>query len=129
MHVWSTHFQQWTQYQMQRRPANYPYDQVYQDGNIRFYRALPKTLAQEEIAAERQRQQEKEQRRLEEEQRAQLPKVGKGSSSGSAAKDAGGGGESSTAGYVDGWYPDPWTAKSGKAERWYASGKWSDSTR
>jgi hypothetical protein len=41
---------------------------VYQDGDIRFYRPLPKILAQTEIAAEQRRRQEEEERRRQEEE-------------------------------------------------------------
>jgi hypothetical protein len=30
---------------------------------------------------------------------------------------------------ADGWYPDPWMAQSGKAERYYANNRWTEYTR
>ncbi|OAQ61200.1 hypothetical protein VFPPC_13224 [Pochonia chlamydosporia 170] len=38
-------------------------------------------------------------------------------------------GQSSTASTADGWYPDPWAAESGMAERYYANGQWTEYTR
>ncbi|TAQ86396.1 hypothetical protein B7494_g5280 [Chlorociboria aeruginascens] len=80
----------------------------------------------ENIIAEQQRQQD-ERQRLEEQRRdegdsegndARSRDIDRGSSSSIAAGKTGSGGGSATAQYADGWYPDPWTVESGKAERW-----------
>ncbi|WQF82674.1 hypothetical protein CDEST_07688 [Colletotrichum destructivum] len=47
--VWSPHFQQWTRYPSSGRPANYPYEHVHAEERIKWYRPLPRALAQEEI--------------------------------------------------------------------------------
>lgn len=54
----------------------------------------------------------------------------RGSSQGSD-RQAGGsaaGGSSSAAVTADGWYADPWTKESGKAQRYFANGKWTSHT-
>lgn len=150
VHVWDNYFQQWIRYPSSRRPDNFPYQNVRQAGNIRFYRPLPRTLAEQEIAEERARRQHAaEQSRREEEQRRGSGSKGSksppqrtgggssssgaaanaGGSSSSAAANAGGSSSSSAAQWPDGWYPDPSAASSGKAERWYGGGKWSQYTR
>ncbi|RYP41602.1 hypothetical protein DL767_000944 [Monosporascus sp. MG133] len=55
VHVWNPRLQQWTRYPSSGRPADYPYHNVYQDGNIRFYRPLPRSLAQDEIHTQERR--------------------------------------------------------------------------
>ncbi|KAK4161590.1 hypothetical protein QBC43DRAFT_337060 [Cladorrhinum sp. PSN259] len=67
--VWDPRSGTWTQYPSNWRLDNFPYHHVFQDGNTRFHRPLPKALAQSEINVQEQTQRQEERRREEEEER------------------------------------------------------------
>lgn len=46
--------QQWTRYLSSKRPSNFPYHYLTRDGNIGFYRPLPKVVAQRELGLDQQ---------------------------------------------------------------------------
>ncbi|KAJ3544704.1 hypothetical protein NM208_g2911 [Fusarium decemcellulare] len=142
VHVWSSNHRVWVQYPFTRRPTNFPYHNVHQDGNIRFHRSIPTTLARDEVAAQQQQQQQGEQ-----EQEQPRYAVDSGRSNAQSYDTSGsrysyntatnprstdprsGGTSSSAAQRPDGWYPDPWSQESGTTHRWYSNGQWSGHAR
>ena len=53
--VWSQRYQNWVSYPSTRQ-ANFPYEDVHQDGNVRFYRPKPIDLARRELGLDRDEQ-------------------------------------------------------------------------